>query len=705
MSHPVQPLLRAETVVLRAPTQSWSSADGSMGDAPVHGMYLSDVRILSGLRVRVGGEVGEAIASIPQSSDAVAFVTLARTLDDRSPDPRVRTTHRRQLSVNGASETVRVESTLDTEFATTVTVHLTSDLASIDQVKAGLAGQKVAFSIAGESAFWGNDAVSASLSAPAAELSVLGTTLEISWPIVVPAKGSTTVGWTVAAKDDRAVVQGVSTPARWSVPTVSLGDDRLTRWLDTALGDLDSLRLTTVAGPITAEAAESGAAGAAEPAPSGSARSTASGEFLAAGAPWFFTLFGRDSLWAARFMLPLGTELAADTLRVLASLQGVRNVADTAEQPGKIMHELRRDTLSIPSEGVLLPPLYFGTVDATPLWVCLLHDAWKWGLADAEVVALLPNLVAALEWVRDYGDADGDGLLEYVDATGTGLANQGWKDSGDSVQWRDGTLAEGPIALCEVQAYAYEAAIHGADLLENFGMAGAAGWREWAARLRASFHSSFWIDDPAGAYPAIALDAHKRPVDTVTSNIGHLLGTGLLDARQSALVARRLVSAQLNSGFGLRTMSTDSHGYWPLSYHGGSVWTHDTAIAIAGLAKEGFAAEASSLVDGLLAAASGFDYRMPELHSGDAATKFGAPVPYPAACRPQAWAAAASVSVLAATLGLRPDAPAQTLGVSPIRAVGAIAVSGLRFRGADVSITVNADGEVTAASGAALQVE
>jgi len=285
------------------------------------------------------------------------------------------------------------------------------------------------------------------------------------------------------------------------------------------------------------------------------------------------------------------------------------------------------------------------------------------------------------------------------------LANQGWKDSGDSVQWRDGTLAEGPIALCEVQAYAYEAAIHGADLLDHFGVSGALEWRDWAARLRKRFHDSFWIDDPAGAYPAIALDASKRPVDTVTSNIGHLLGTGLLDSRQAALVARRLVSPQLNSGYGLRTMSTDSQGYWPLSYHGGSVWTHDTAIAIAGLASEGFVLEASTLVSGLLAAASGFDYRMPELHSGDAAIQFGAPVPYPAACRPQAWSAAASVSVLASTLGLRPDAPAATLGVSPVATIGALSVSGLQFDGSDVSITVNADGEVTASSGAAVQVE
>jgi glycogen debranching enzyme len=316
------------------------------------------------------------------------------------------------------------------------------------------------------------------------------------------------------------------------------------------------------------------------------------------------------------------------------------------------MHELRSHTLTIPGEGISLPPLYFGTVDATALWICLLADAWAWGLPDDEVRALLPHLEAALAWMRDYGDSDGDGLLEYVDETGHGLSNQGWKDSGDSVQWRSGELAEGPIALVEVQAYAYEAALAGARLLEHFTRPGAAEWRDWAARLQKRFNESFWIQDPAGDYLAIALDAHKRPVDTVTSNLGHVLGTGLLTPAQATSIAARLVSPELASGFGLRTMSTDSAGFWPLSYHGGSIWTHDTAIAIQGLARDGFAAEAAQLAEGLLRAAPAFDYRMPELHSGDDAHELPRPVPYPAACRPQAWSAAASVAVWAALEGV-----------------------------------------------------
>jgi glycogen debranching enzyme len=410
--------------------------------------------------------------------------------------------------------------------------------------------------------------------------------------------------------------------------------------------------------------------------------------FLAAGAPWFFTLFGRDSLWAARMLLPLGHEPAASTLRVLAHYQGTRTVAETAEQPGKIMHELRPSALTIPGEGIVLPPLYYGTVDATALWICLLHDAWRWGMPPAEVEELLPHLEAALAWMRDYGDSDGDGFLEYIDTTGHGLANQGWKDSGDSIQWRDGTLAEGPIALCEVQGYAYEAAIGGAELFDAFGREGADQWRAWAADLKKRFAASFWIDDPAGPYPAVALDAAKRRVDTVTSNIGHLLGTGILDAPQAAAVARRLVSPELASGYGLRTMSTDAAGYWPLSYHGGSVWAHDTAIVIGGLAREGFRAEAAQLADGLLAAAEGFGYRMPELHSGDPSTATVSPIPYPAACRPQAWSAAAAVAVLSARLGLRADAPAGRFEVDPDPAAGALRIHGLRFAGSSRDVAV-----------------
>ena len=667
MNQRLQPLLHDQTVILRAPTQAWSSPTGAIGERAIQGIYVSDVRVVSSLSVTFDGEPGEPIATIPRGADSVAFVSLLRHLDDAWADPRVRVTRTRIVSIDGVSESIHLESTLTEPVTTRVEVALESDLADMDDIKAGITGPRASFRATGDGADWSDDSVSARLTAAGAEISAHGSELRLAWSVELPAKGSVTVGFSVRASDANAVVAGVRTPAPWNLPTVTGADDRLSRWVTRALSDLDALRLVTVRHPDD--------------------------QFLAAGAPWFFTLFGRDSLWAARFMLPLGTGIAGSTLRVLAGLQGSDRIAATAEQPGKIMHELRRGTLSIPGEGVELPPLYYGTVDATPLWVCLLHDAWRWGLPDDEVRALLPHLERALEWMRDFGDADGDGLLEYVDETGHGLANQGWKDSGDSVQWKDGSLAEGPIALCEVQAYAFEAATHGADLLEHFGVGDPAEWRSWAATLKQRFDETFWITDAAGAYPAIALDAHKRPVDSVTSNLGHLLGTGLLDDDQSALVARRLVGADLDSGYGLRTMSTESAGYWPLSYHGGSVWTHDTAIAIAGLVRSGHQAEAGSLISGLLAAASGFDYRLPELHSGDPRSAFAQPVPYPAACRPQAWSAAAAVSVLASSLGLAPGSGG--LEAHPGALGGFLEVRNLRFGTADLDVCVDAHGHPT----------
>ncbi|MDQ1547847.1 MAG: hypothetical protein QOH69_2751 [Actinomycetota bacterium] len=623
---PRQPFLSAATIVLRAPTQAWSSDAGVIGGSPIDGVYFSDTRVVSRLEVRFDGRLGEPIATVSPGADTAEFVSLLRHLDDAAPDPRVRAVHTRRATATGVDEEVTVSSGLPRKVETEIVVVLEADLAGMDAVKSGLHSDTVELEIRDGRVLWGRDSVTAELRTDA-RLRPVGNGVELAWSVTVPPDGDVSIRWSVVARDEGAVVAPAARAADWSVPSATHGDDRLDRWVARALVDLDALRMTTVADPESV--------------------------FLAAGAPWFFTLFGRDSIWAARFLAPLGGTLAADTVRVLAGMQGTTDDPTTSEQPGKIMHELRRGVLNLPAQRISIPPLYYGTVDATPLWICLLHDAASWGMPDAEVEALLPNLTAALEWMRDFADADGDGLLEYIDTTGRGLANQGWKDSGDSVQWRDGTLATAPIALCEVQAYAYEAAMHGADLLERFGRP-SGEWRAWAERLKTRFHETFWVDDPDGAYPAIALDADKRAVDSLTSNIGHLLGTGLLDDAQSALVAQRLASPELSSGYGLRTMATNSAGYWPLSYHGGSVWAHDTAIAIRGLTAAGFTEAAAELADGLLAAAASFDYRMPELHSGDAAERFARAVPYPAACRPQAWSAAAAIAVYASTTGLMP---------------------------------------------------
>jgi len=629
---PLQPLLHDELVVLRAPTQVWSAPDGMIGASPIHGIAHSDVRVVRVLQWSIGGELPEHLQTDEVAADHVRIHGLLRNLDDPTPDPGVRVVLERRVDASGVAETLTITTRHPVSIETTVELRLEPDATLIDQLKQGLPPMpRIAVDHDDSSARWEGEHVTAALSAHDLTISeqddVNGASaLVLRARVVVPARGSASVGWRLDVHDAIAAVRGAEGPAPWVRPVIEHPDARLHRWVTRALADLDALRLETVAVP-------------GEP-------------FLAAGAPWFFTLFGRDSLWAARLLLPLGTGLAGSTLRVLAALQGTVRDDDTAEEPGKIMHELRRQTLVIDGD-VQLPPLYYGTVDATPLWVCLLHDAWRAGLPEAEVRDLLPALEAALGWMRDHGDADGDGLLEYIDRTGHGLANQGWKDSGDSVQWRDGRLAQGPIALCEVQAYAYEAALGGAALLDAFDRPGAAEWRRWAEQLRSAFHDRFWITDPAvtgqlGPYPAIALDADKQPVDSVTSNLGHLLGTGILDAEQAALVARRLGSPELDSGYGLRTLSTEAEGYWPLSYHGGSVWTHDTAIAIQGLVREGHSDVAAALAEGLLRVAESNDFRMPELHSGDGVDVTARPVPYPASCRPQAWSAAAAIAVLGA---------------------------------------------------------
>ncbi|HET6986520.1 MAG TPA: amylo-alpha-1,6-glucosidase, partial [Kribbella sp.] len=412
--------------------------------------------------------------------------------------------------------------------------------------------------------------------------------------------------------------------------------------------------------------------------------------YLGAGPPWYLTLFGRDSLISSGMLIPVDPTLAAGTLRALAAWQGSKVDQDSAEQPGKIPHELRAEVADH-GGGLVLPAAYYGTHDATQLWIITLHKAWRWGMPANEVSELLPNLRRALSWMKEYADPDDDGFLEYVDESGHGLANQGWKDSVDAVQWPDGTLATAPIALCEVQGYAYAAAVKGAELLEAHGESGDE-WQEWASALQERFRDTFWID----GYPAIALDGDKNPVRGRASNMGHLLGTGLLDADEEQAVADVLAGEDLNSGFGLRTLSTAMTRFNPLGYHTGSVWPHDTAMTIQGLYASGHAAVASSYVDGLIRAAEAFGYRLPELYGGRGTSEESTPTPYPLSCRPQAWAAASAVAAIVAALGIEPDVPGETLIVDPAESTPwrVLEVTGLRL-GDDVLSVRVADGVLT----------
>jgi glycogen debranching enzyme len=314
-----------------------------------------------------------------------------------------------------------------------------------------------------------------------------------------------------------------------------------------------------------------------------------------------------------------------------------------------------------------------------------------------EVQALLPALRSALPWVTEVAPGE-DGLLRYVDETGTGLANQGWKDSGDSMRWRDGRVADAPIALVEAQAYAVEAARGAADLYEALGTEGdrsdAPRLRAFADSLAATIRERYWVQGEELPYLAMALDGRGEAITGVGSNMGHVLGTGALSADEAARVVPVLTGPTLLREGGIATLATDNGGFNPLGYHTGSVWTHDTAICALGLAREGFTREAVDVALRLVRTGSAFGGRFPELFADGVV--LGGPAPYPASCRPQAWAAASAVAILRIALGLEVDAPARTVTVQPPKplAFGPIRVAGLSVAGASVAIRVADDGSV-----------
>jgi glycogen debranching enzyme len=385
--------------------------------------------------------------------------------------------------------------------------------------------------------------------------------------------------------------------------------------------------------------------------------------YVASGSPWFMTLFGRDSLLTAWMALPLDVGLAIGTLRALADRQGTNDDPLTEEQPGRILHQLRG-----PQDSAEDTSHYYGTIDATALFVMLLAEAWRWGAGDAVVQSLLPAADAALAWQQRHGDRDGDGFVEYARATDRGLINQGWKDSFDAINDATGRVAEPPIALCEVQGYAYAALLARADLAQAYGDADtAATCRARADQLRAAFADRFWL--PERGWIALALDGGKRPVDALTSNVGHCLWTGIVTDQHAAALIDRLGADDMDTGYGLRTLAATMGAYNPMSYHNGSVWPHDTAIAIAGLMRyrhlPGAVDLAHRLAGGLLDAAIGFNYRLPELYCGFGRDEFSPPLPYPTSCAPQAWASGAPLLLVRAFLGLDPDVPGRRLTLRP----------------------------------------
>jgi glycogen debranching enzyme len=376
--------------------------------------------------------------------------------------------------------------------------------------------------------------------------------------------------------------------------------------------------------------------------------------YIAAGVPWFTTLFGRDSIITSLQVLPFMPDVARRTLRVLADWQAREEDPERDMEPGKILHELRVGEMARTGELPHRP--YFGSVDATPLWLILLEETFRW-TGDLELVrSLWPNALAALDWIDRYGDRDGDGFVEYERRTPSGLLNQGWKDSGDAIRHRDGSIARAPIALVEVQGYIYDAKLRLASLARRLGD-GALATRltAEAVTLRSRFDQAFWMEDRA--FYAVALDADKRQVGTLTSNPGHCLWSGIvLDERLDAVVDR-FTDPALDAGWGIRTYASGQPGFNPVGYHTGTIWPHDNSIIAAGMKRAGRHDAADRIATRMFEAAQHSpDFRLPELFCGFDRGTADVPVPYPVACSPQAWSAATPLFLLQTMLGMRANA-------------------------------------------------
>ena len=414
--------------------------------------------------------------------------------------------------------------------------------------------------------------------------------------------------------------------------------------------------------------------------------------FPSAGIPWYTCPFGRDSIITALQALALNPLIAVGTLRVLARHQGSREDPWREEQPGKILHELRMGEMARLN---LVPHTpYYGSVDATPLFVLLFTETMCWLDDDNLYEEMMPHVWKAIEWIDKYGDVDGDGFVEYTASTNRGgIRNQVWKDSEDSIQFPDGSWAETPLAAVEVQAYVYAAKRGLSELLRRKGdIAAADKLASQAARLKKRFNKAFWVPDLG--FFSQGLDVAKQPVPTISSNPGHCLWCGIVDDQKAEAIVARMMQSDMLSGWGIRTISDQSPSYNPMSYHNGSIWPHDNSLIIAGFKRYGFHDEANAVVTQIVEAARHFQYaRLPELYCGFSRDKVyhSGPAEYPVSCSPQAWAAGASILMVQAILGLQTDAHEMRIRINPRLPewLETVQVANLRIGQKRVDVVVN----------------
>ncbi|MGH9245354.1 MAG: amylo-alpha-1,6-glucosidase [Acidimicrobiales bacterium] len=648
------------------------------GDAvgyPAAGVFVGDTRICSRLVLTIAGQQVEPLASYAPTPYEAMFMGRVPT------DPPL-VVIRRLWAGRGLRADVQLRNYGPLELAVTVRYAVEGDFADLFAVKEGRARGEPTGSRPLNGGLWlgGDDDRRAAIVRPHPGAAIEGgRTGTITWEATVPARGEWSACLELAAV--RAGQEIVPRHRCGEEPAASVPATRQRRWLER----IPSLETNIVGlGQAFERAAEDlGALRIFDP-------HHPDEPVVAAGAPWFMTLFGRDSILTSMMALPLDPGLGLNIARTLARLQGRTWVKETEEEPGRILHEIRLGdgaSLSL-SDGYV----YYGTVDATPLFVMLVGELWRWGVPFDELEPLLPAVDAALGWMVGPGDPDGDGYLEYERHTATGLVNQGWKDSADGVSFASGELPQPPIAVAEAQAYAYAAWLASADLAEAAGATTSAEERRVRAdALRIAFNRDFWLSDPGVI--ALALDGEKRPVDAVASNMGHCLWTGIVDADRAGGVAACLAGPELFSGWGVRTLAPAMARYHPLSYHNGSVWPHDTAIAVAGLRRAGFPEEAMRVATGLLRAAVERDGRLPELFSGLGADEIATPVAYPASCSPQAWASASPLLLLRALLGLEPHVPHGRLELDPLmpRASDHLRLDGMPLGGTEIAIEVEGD--------------
>jgi glycogen debranching enzyme len=654
-----------------------SGRSGDMNAEGPEGLFFRDVRVLSTWRLRLDDRPLQVLAVLPHEPFRTTF--LAR-VPPRSSSTELLVERRRYVG-EGMREDIRVRNLGVTPVTTRLRLEVDSDFADLFAVKESRVQPRegVTTSLDGDTIVFGFRSGTLQLGVRVSAAGAHARPGELAFDLLLPPRSEWDTTVMVIPVVDGTEVQPTfpvgrpveeSHPAQrlrhWRAhsPGVDTGDVELWRTLRQSVEDLGALRLFDPEDPDTVA--------------------------VAAGAPWFMALFGRDSLLSSYMALPLDPTLALGTMKTLARMQGRKVDPRTEEQPGRILHETRLGADFPLAHGG--GSVYYGTVDATPLFVVLLGELRRWSIAWEQVDALVPNVDRALAWIEEYGDRDGDEFVEYQRSTEFGLANQGWKDSWDGINFADGTLPEAPIALCEVQAYVYSAYVARSHFAYQAGDDAATDyWADKADAIKAAFNDRFWLPDRG--WFAIALDGHKQQVDALTSNIGHCLWAGIVDEDKAAQVAEHLISPEMFTGWGVRTLASSMARFNPMSYHNGSVWPHDSVLVATGLMRYGFVEEAQRIATGLVDAATHFGGRLPELFCGFDRSEYPSPVSYPTSCSPQAWAAATPIQVMRMLVRLEPRMPRGEVWFDPAwpKRFGPLRVRDLPLGGRRVTLVVDGD--------------